>query len=155
LKVLFDVIISKKKQFEYDNPRVRVLRPVEFLALMEAGEFESFKNIPFLDLNAQQHQIFNEIDDRIADIITNTGFILGKYVEEFEKKFAKLQDSKYCLGVSSGTEALHIALMALNIEHGDAVAVPVNTFIATAEAVSLTGATPIFVDCDMYHNIDL
>jgi dTDP-4-amino-4,6-dideoxygalactose transaminase len=148
-----DVIISKK-QFKIDNTRVRVLTPVEFLSFMETGELEAFKKVPFLDLKAQLHQFYNEIDNRIADIITNTGFILGKYVEEFEKKFAALQKSKYCIGVSSGTDALHVALMAFNIGHGDAVIVPVNTFIATAEAVSMAGAIPIFIDCDKYHNID-
>ena len=148
-----DVIISEK-QLKIDHTRVRVLTPVEFLALMETGEPEVFKKVHFLDLKAQVHQIYNEIDNRIADIITNTGFILGKYVEEFEKKFAALQKSKYCIGVSSGTDALHVALMALNIGHGDAVMVPVHSFIATAEAVSMTGAMPIFIDCDMCHNID-
>jgi dTDP-4-amino-4,6-dideoxygalactose transaminase len=108
-----------------------------------------------LDLKAQHHQIYNEIDDRITDTITNTGFILGKHVEEFEQGFAELQEAKYCIGVSSGTDALHIALMALDIGPGDVVIVPVNTFIATAEAVSLTGSTPVFVDCDNFYNLDV
>lgn len=110
--------------------------------------------IPFLDLKTQYHQIKAEIGERFEDILANTGFILGKHVAEFEEGFAELQEARYCIGVSSGTDALHIALMVLGIGPGDAVIVPVNTFIATAEAVSLTGATPVFVDCDEYYNID-
>lgn len=110
--------------------------------------------VPFLDLKAQHYQIYNEIDDRITDIIANTGFILGKYVEELEQEFAKLHHVKYCLAVSTGTDALHIAMLALGIGQGDRVAIPTNTFIATAEGVSLVGAIPVFVDCDEYYNID-
>jgi dTDP-4-amino-4,6-dideoxygalactose transaminase len=65
-----------------------------------------------------------------------------------------MQGARYCLGVSSGTDALHVALLALGIGPGDRVALPVNTFMATAEAVSLTGAVPVFVDCDGYYNMD-
>ncbi|MBW1899054.1 MAG: DegT/DnrJ/EryC1/StrS family aminotransferase, partial [Deltaproteobacteria bacterium] len=115
---------------------------------------EKITHVPFLDLKAQYPQIHNEINERFADIMENTGFILGKHVEEFEQGFAEVQESKYCIGVSSGTDALHIALQALGIGQGDAVIVPTNTFIATAEAVSLCGATPIFVDCDEYYNLD-
>ncbi len=112
-------------------------------------------SVPFLDLKAQHHQIYNEVDDRITDVITNTAFILGKHVEEFEERFAEAQGAKYCIGVSSGTDALHVALLALGIGPGDKVIVPVNTFVATAEAVSLCGAEPVFVDCDEYYNMDV
>lgn len=111
--------------------------------------------VPFLDLKAQFPKVYNEIDDRIADIISNTGFILGNHVDEFEREFARCHGMKHCIGVSSGTGALHLAMMALDIGSGDDVIVPVNTFIATAEAVSLAGATPVFVDCDEYYNIDI
>ena len=111
--------------------------------------------VPFLELKAQQPQILDEIEDRLRDIIANTAFILGKYVEAFEKDFARAQGARYGIGVSSGTDALHVALMALGIGIGDRVVVPVNTFIATAEAVSLTGATPVFVDCDEFYNVDV
>jgi dTDP-4-amino-4,6-dideoxygalactose transaminase len=102
----------------------------------------------FHGLKAQYHQIYNEIDDRITDVISRSAFILGDYVEEFERNFALAQDAKYCVGVSSGTDALHLALMALDIGPGDAVFLPVNTFFATAEAVALTGAFPVFVDIE-------
>ncbi len=138
----------------YNNTYIQIVTPVLFMEKIKSGYFDTINNVPFIDLKVQQHQIYNEIDDRITDIITNTGFILGKHVDEFEESFAELQEAKYCIGVSSGTDALHIAMMALGIGPGDAVIVPVNTFIATAEAVSLTGATPIFVDCDEYYNLD-
>ena len=76
-------------------------------------------------------------------------------MEAFEADFAKIHASKHCIAVNSGTSALHATLMALNIGIGDEVLVPVNTFFATAEAVSLTGAVPVFVDCEpYYYNID-
>lgn len=111
--------------------------------------------VPFLDLKAQYPAIIDEIRLKLDDILENTAFISGKYVSAFEAEFARAQQIKYCIGVSSGTDALHIALMALGIGPGDRVAVPVNTFIATAEAVSLCGAQPAFVDCDEYYNINV
>ena len=111
-------------------------------------------HVPFLDLKAQHHQIFNDIEDRFTDIIANTGFIMGKYVEEFEKAFSHCHDARFCVGVSSGTDALHVALMSLGIGRGDLVIVPANTFIATAEPLTLCGAEPVFVDSDQYHHLD-
>ncbi|WP_291321794.1 DegT/DnrJ/EryC1/StrS family aminotransferase, partial [Desulfonatronospira sp.] len=113
------------------------------------------ENVPFMDLGAQYHQIYNEIDDRITNVISRSAFILGNYVEDFEKEFALAQEARYCIGVSSGTDALHLALMSLDIGPGDAVFLPANTFFATAEAVALTGAVPVFVDMDpMTFNMD-
>ena len=150
-----DCIVTRNGS-DFKNCKMPVLTPTEFLEKWNSGNLiDSTTTIPFLDLKAQHHQIYNEIDDRMTDIIANTGFILGKYVEEFEKGFAKLQGAKYCIGVSSGTDALHVALLALDIGPGDEVIVPVNTFIATAEAVSLCGAAPVFVDCDEYYNMDV
>ena len=148
-----DCIISRNPD-DFINSNIKVFTPSQFLEQWSSGEFDKTHEVPFLDLKAQHHQTFNDIDDRFTDIIANTGFILGKYVDEFEKGFAKLHDAKYCIGVSSGTDALHVAMLSLGIGHGDLVIVPVNTFIATAEPVSLCGAEPIFVDCDKYFNID-
>ena len=148
-----DYIITRNTD-HFRESEVPAVTPSEFLEKWNVGEFDQVSNVPFMNLKAQHHQIYNEIDDRITDIIANTGFILGKHVEEFEDAFTKAQGGKYCVGVSSGTDALHIALMALGIGHGDAVIVPVNTFIATAEAISLCGATPVFVDCDGFYNLD-
>jgi dTDP-4-amino-4,6-dideoxygalactose transaminase len=150
-----DAIITRNKK-HFKQEAVPVYAPEEFIDLLNNNEkyLNLESSIPFLDLKAQNHQIFNEIDDRFFDIMANAGFILGKYVDEFEKGFAEIQDAKYCIGVSSGTDALHVALLSLGIGHGDLVIVPVNTFIATAEAVTLCGAKPVFADCDEYHNID-
>ena len=148
-----DYIVTRNKD-HFEGSKVPVVTPSEFLGKWNAGEFDTVTHVPFLDLKAQHHEIYNEVDDRITDIISNTAFIMGKYVEEFEERFAAMHGAKYCIGVSSGTDALHLALMALGIGPGDRVVVPVNTFIATAEAVSLCGAEPIFVDCDQFCNID-
>ncbi|MBW2641024.1 MAG: DegT/DnrJ/EryC1/StrS family aminotransferase [Deltaproteobacteria bacterium] len=139
----------------FNNTSIPAVTPLLFLEKIKSGYFDTVTEVPFLDLKAQHHQTYSEIDQRITDIISNTGFILGKHVDEFEERFAKLQEAKYCIGVSSGTDALHIALLTLGIGPKDAVIVPVNTFIATAEAVSLCGAVPVFVDCDDHFNIDV
>ena len=112
--------------------------------------------IPFVDLKKQYLSIKDEIDPAIKDVIDNCSFILGKYVEEFEKNFAEFCEAKYCIGVNSGTSALRLALMAAGVKAGDEVILPPNTFIATAEAVSLINAKPVFVDInpDSY-NIDI
>ncbi len=150
-----DAIITRnKKHFRQEN--ISVYTPEEFIELLECGEvLVKNTSVPFMNLRAQHHRIYNEIDDKLTDVIANTGFILGKYVEEFERGFAEAQGAKYCVGLSSGTDALHVALLAMGIGPGDGVVVPVNTFIATAEAVSLCGATPVFVDCDEYYNMDV
>jgi dTDP-4-amino-4,6-dideoxygalactose transaminase len=112
-------------------------------------------NVPFLDLKAQYRTIKEEIDRAIQNVIEATAFAAGPFVKSFEEKFANRHQAKYCVGVNSGTSALHIAMWALGIGPGDEVLVPTNTFFATAEAVSLSGATPVFVDCDSrYFNID-
>jgi dTDP-4-amino-4,6-dideoxygalactose transaminase len=132
---------------------VSCVTPEELWGL--SGRKPATTNVPFVDLKAQYSKIYNEIDDRFTEVISETGFILGKHVEEFEAAFADLQGARYCVGMSSGTAALHAAFMALDIGPGDEVLVPVNTFFATAEAVSLLGATPVFVDSDSYFNIDV
>ena len=149
-----DAIITRNKK-HYKQENMPIYSPEEFLDLLDQNSEPITLAVPFLDLKEQHYQIYNEVDDRITDIIANTAFILGKHVEEFEVRFAEAQGARYCIGVSSGTDALHIALIALGIGPGDRVIVPVNTFIATAEAVSLCGAEPVFVDCDEYYNIDV
>jgi dTDP-4-amino-4,6-dideoxygalactose transaminase len=148
-----DCIITRNPD-DFVHSAIKVYTPSQFLEKWNEGGFDKPCQVPFLDLKAQHHQIFNDIDDRFADIIANTGFILGKYVDEFEKGFAELHDAKYCIGLSSGTDALHIAMLTLGIGHGDLVIVPVNTFIATAEPLAFCGAEPVFVDCDPYYNMD-
>ena len=111
--------------------------------------------VPFLDLKAQYKTIKDEVNPAIQDILDNTAFILGKSVLEFEKEFAKAHNVKHCVGTSSGTDANHLALWALDIKPGDEIIIPANTFIATAWGATLCGAKPVFVDCHpASYNID-
>lgn len=112
--------------------------------------------IPFVDLKIQYRSIQDEIKAGINAVLEQTNFILGEPVAGFEKEFAKFCDSDYCIGVASGTDALHLALRALNIGEGDEVITAANTFVATVLAISYVGAKPVLVDIDPEtYNIDL
>ena len=102
--------------------------------------------IPFLDLKAQYRSIKEEVDAAIADVITNTQFILGPAVEGFERDFASYCGVDYCVGVNSGTSALHLALLAAAVGEDDEVITVSHTFVATAAAIMYCGARPVFVD---------
>jgi len=104
--------------------------------------------VPFLDLKAQYESIKDEINDAIQQVLDSCAFAGGPFVEKFEKNFAEFCQCKHCVGVGSGTEALWLALLAFNIGPGDEVITVPNTFIATAEAITFAGATPVFVDID-------
>ena len=115
-------------------------------------------HIPFLDLKTQYQNIKAEIQTEINEVLDNTAYICGKKVKSFEENFAKLHNAKYCLGTSSGTDSLHLAYWALGIgissqyasgklnAEMDEVLVPVNTYIATTETITMVGAKPVFVD---------
>jgi len=105
-------------------------------------------NIPLVDLKAQYESIKDEIDSAISEVISKSAFIGGSYVQSFEKAFASFCNVKHCVGVGNGTDALFIALKTLGIGEGDEVIVPANSFIATSEAVTMTGAKVAFVDID-------
>ena len=102
--------------------------------------------VPFLDLRIQYKQIEQEVVPMLRDAMANAAFIGGPQVSGFETEFAEFCDSRYCVGVNSGTDALRFALMAVGVGHGDEVITVPNTFIATTEAISQVGATPVFVD---------
>ena len=104
--------------------------------------------VPFLDLKAQYESIRDEIADALQQVLDNTAFAGGKFVSNFEDDFAAFCGCEHAVGVSSGTSALWMALSALGIGPGDEVITVPNTFIATAEAISFCGATPVFVDVD-------
>lgn len=106
------------------------------------------QSIPLVDLKAQYSAIGADIDAAIARVIRNTAFIMGPEVAQFEEAFAQFCTARYAIGVSSGTSALELVLRALEIGPGDEVITVAHTFIATAEAISATGATPVFVDID-------
>lgn len=104
--------------------------------------------IPCLDLKGQHEQIKKEIFEAFEKVYEKTAFSGGPFVEDFEKAFSQYTGANYTVGVSNGTIALHLAMLALGIGPGDEVIIPANTFIATAWGVSHAGATPVFVDCD-------
>ena len=113
-------------------------------------------NIPFVDLKAQYGSIKNEIDQAMSDVISKTAFIGGPFVKSFESQFAEFCDVTNCVGVGNGTDALFIALKALGIGEGDEVITVANSFIATSEAITMTGAKVVFVDIDSRtYNIDV
>lgn len=106
------------------------------------------KKINCLDLQGQHAQVKAEIFEAFEKVYAKTAFSGGPFVEEFELAFAKYTNTKYAIGVSNGTIALHLAMLTLGIGYGDEVIIPANTFIATAWGVSHANATPVFVDCD-------
>jgi dTDP-4-amino-4,6-dideoxygalactose transaminase len=108
-------------------------------------------NVPFVDLKAQYDAIRSEVWTAMEDVLSTTSFVMGPALDRFEEAFARYNGAAYCIGVGSGTAALSLALQALDIGEGDEVIVPANTYIATALAVSATGARPVLVDvCDDY-----
>lgn len=109
--------------------------------------------VPFNDLALLHHSIGEEIGEAIKTVIDGSGFVLSKAVSSFEQAFAKKLGVGHCIGVGNGTDALSISIKMLGIGAGDEVIVPANSFIATSEAVSISGATPVFADCDSYYGL--
>jgi dTDP-4-amino-4,6-dideoxygalactose transaminase len=111
--------------------------------------------IKFVDLGRQYDEIGPEIDKAVKTVIAENAFIKGRFARSFEDNFADYIRVGHCIGVGNGTDALFIALKTLGVKAGDEVITAANTFIATVEAISLTGATPVFADCrDDSYNID-
>ena len=100
----------------------------------------------FVDLRAQYLEYKKEIDREILEILDSANFILGEKVETLERIFAEYVGIKYALGVSSGTDALLMSLMAMGVKQGDEVITTPFTFVATAEVIALLGAKPVFAD---------
>lgn len=105
-------------------------------------------NIPFVTFKPLEKELDKDLRDAFERVYDRSWYIEGVEDEEFEKAFAEYCDSKYCVGVGNGLDALYLALKALNIKEGCEVIVPSNTYIATALAVTYTGATPVFVEPD-------
>ena len=111
--------------------------------------------IPLVDLKAQYESIKSEIQTAINRVLDTSQFILGKEVEAFEEAFASYCGVQYAVGLSSGTAALHLALLALGVGPGDEIITVSHTFIATVEAICLAGAKPVLVDIDeRTYNLD-
>jgi len=112
-------------------------------------------DVPTLDLQKQYEQLKDELDPAIEEIINNTAFILGDAVEDFESNFAAYCDTSECIGVNSGTSALHLIYDAIGIDDGDEVITSPFTFIATVEPIFHLGARPVFADiCPDCYNLD-
>jgi dTDP-4-amino-4,6-dideoxygalactose transaminase len=103
--------------------------------------------IKFVDLNAQYNEIRSQVNSAITRVLDSCTFIGGSENLRFESNFSKYLGAKHCIGVGNGTDALYISLKSIGIGRGDEVIVPANTFIATAEAVGMTGAKVVFADC--------
>ena len=108
-----------------------------------------FMHIPILNLKKQHELIGSAIEGAVLNTLRSGNYILGQNVETFEEKLAKATDCKYAIGVANGTDALVIALRALDIGPGCEVITPSFTFAATAEAINLVGAVPVFIDIDL------
>lgn len=104
--------------------------------------------VDFIDLKKQYENISEDIGKKVVNLITNAQLVGGSVLDRFERNFADYNGAKHAVGVGSGTDALWLSLISLGIGQGDEVIVPTNTFIATAFAVSQTGAIPIFVDSE-------
>lgn len=103
--------------------------------------------VKFLDLHAQYLNIKSDVDGAIQAVIRDSAFIGGKYVQCFEENFAAYQQVRHCIGVGNGTDALEIAIVALNLPVGSEIIVPANSFIASSEAVTSSGHKVLFCDC--------
>jgi dTDP-4-amino-4,6-dideoxygalactose transaminase len=115
----------------------------------------SEKQIPLLDLRAQHQQIRDEVLEQIVRVVDSQKFILGEEVQKFEAEIATYCQTKYAVGCGSGSDALSLALMALDIRPGDEVLTAPYTFFATAGAISRIGAIPVFADVEEHtFNLD-
>jgi dTDP-4-amino-4,6-dideoxygalactose transaminase len=103
-------------------------------------------SVPLVDLKAQYESIKPEVDAVIASVISQTAFIGGPYLKEFEQAFASYCGVTHCVGVANGTDALFVALRTLGIGSGDEVITVANSFVATSEAIKMAGAQVVFVD---------
>jgi len=104
--------------------------------------------VPLLDLKAEYEALRDEILAAVDRVGRSSAFILGEEVEAFEREFAAYCGARFCVGLNSGTSALHLGLLALGVQPGDEVITTPNTFIATVEAILYCGARPVFVDID-------
>jgi dTDP-4-amino-4,6-dideoxygalactose transaminase len=111
--------------------------------------FPSQETVPFVDLGWQHEALKTEIATALNAVIARGDFVLGQALTDFEANFAAASHAKYGIGVGCGTDAIALGLAASGIGEGDEVILPVNTFIATLLGILRTGATPVFVDCDL------
>ncbi|HPH45588.1 MAG TPA: DegT/DnrJ/EryC1/StrS family aminotransferase [Chryseolinea sp.] len=109
-------------------------------------------NVPFVDLKKQYQSIQQEILSSINCVFEDGTFVSGQYLQQFENEFASLHGVNHCIGVGNGTDAIFTILKMLGIGAGDEVIIPSHNWISSAEMITLTGATPVFVDSDSSSN---
>jgi len=107
--------------------------------------------VPFVDLASQHEEVADEVREQLEEVFVTTAFVGGPQVTAFEQEYATHVGAQHCVGVANGTDALELAMRAVGVVPGGEVILPANTFIATAEAVSRIGATPVLVDVDGEH----
>jgi dTDP-4-amino-4,6-dideoxygalactose transaminase len=113
-------------------------------------------DVPFVDLSVQYKRLQPEIDEAIQQVIDDTAFVRGPYVEEFEEAYAEAYGVEHCIGVANGTDAIYVVLRMLGIGPGDEVITVANSWISSSETIGQTGATPVFVDIEPdYYNINV
>lgn len=106
------------------------------------------QTIPFVDLHAQYVSIKEDIDFVIQDVIKNSMFVRGPYVEKFEHMFARMMERDYCVSCANGTDSLYIAMVALGLKPGDEVIAPAHSWISTTETITQAGGKVVFCDTD-------
>ena len=113
-------------------------------------------NVPFLDLKAQYQSIKDEVNEAILSVVESCAYVKGPAVKQFQKNFAEYCETKYAVGVANGTDAIYLALRAVGVGPGDEVITTPDTFIATTEGITQTGAGVVFVDVNPEtYNIDV
>jgi len=111
--------------------------------------------VPFYGHTRQYHNLKKELDDAISGVLESGQYVMGPAVGKFEGEFAKYYGTKHAIGLNSGTDALWLVFMALDLQPGDEVITNANTFFATAEAIWIAGGKAVLVDCDpKTRNID-
>ena len=148
------IIVSNDKKFD-GMDKLAVLTPVACLEVLLNTDKDLESPIAFINLKSQQKQVLPQLERNLRQVLHHGKYIMGPEIAELEQKLADYVGAKHCISVSSGTDALLIAMMALGIGPDDEVITTPFSFIATAETIVLLGAKPVFVDIDpRTYNID-
>ncbi len=110
--------------------------------------------VPFFDIKEQHHLLKEELIDSFESVVNRGELIYGHYVSRFENEFADYLNTNHCVGVANGADALYVSLKALGIGQGDEVITTAHSWISSADAITRTGAEPVFVDTNIFHLID-